>query len=204
MPRERYQRIIKNNNEHNADSVYVEAREIVLGSLPLRYVASLRHANRHDHNQHQSSQIDRFTLARRTFFPKSSSAYYFDSYGILPLIPDIEAFIRRNCTVWDYNKRQLQGLTSNIYGKYCCLFALYMDRWFTARQFVGQHEGSSSADRQIVRAFASQFGERGSSPPRRGYDCCGVQCSSCLLYKRWVLSRSFRHSQSCRPPIWRL
>ena len=41
------------------------------------------------------------------FFPKSSSAYYFDSYGILPIVPYIEAFIRRNCTVWDHNKRQL-------------------------------------------------------------------------------------------------
>jgi len=141
-----------------------------------------------------------FTLAIRTFFPKSSSAYYFDSYVILPLVPDVEAFIRRNCTVWDYNKRQLQVLTSNICGKYCCLFALYMDRGFTARQFVGQHEGAASADRHIVRKFASEFGERGSSPPpppRRRNDGCGVQCSSSLLYKRWILNRSFRHSQLC-------
>ena len=137
------------------------------------------------------------------FFPKSSSAYYFDSYGILPLVPDIEAFIRRNCTVWDYNKRQLQGLTSNICGKYCCLFALYMDRGFTARQFVGQLEGAASADKRIVRTFASEFGERGSLPPWRGNDGCGVQCSSSLLYKKWVRNRSFRHSQLCRPPIWR-
>ena len=137
------------------------------------------------------------------FFPKSASAYYFDSYGILPLVPDIEAFIRRNCTVWDYNKRQLQGLTSNTCGKYCCLFALYMDRGFTARQFVGQLESVASADRQIVRAFASEFGERGGSS-RRGNAGCGVQCSSSLLlYKRWVLFHSFRHSQLCRPQIWR-
>jgi len=140
------------------------------------------------------------------FFPKSSSAYYFDSYGFLPLVPDIEPFIRRNCTVWDYNKGQLQGLTSNTCGKYCCLFALYMDRGFTARQFVGQLESAASADRQIVRAFASDFGERGGSsppPPQRGNVGCGVQCSSSLLYKRWVLFHSFRHSQLCRPPIWR-
>ena len=145
-----------------------------------------------------------FTLASRTFFPKPSSAYYFESYGILPLVPDIEAFIRSNCTVWDYNKRQLQGLTSNIDGKYCCLFALYMDRGFTARQFVGQLEGAASADRKFVRAFAFEFGERGSSPPpRRGNEGCGVHCSSSLLYKRWELNRSFRHSQLSRPPIWR-
>jgi len=60
---------------------------------------------------------------------KSSRAYYFDFYGIVPLVPDILAFIRRFCTVVDCNKRQLQSLTGNIWGKYCCLFALYTDRW---------------------------------------------------------------------------
>jgi len=62
------------------------------------------------------------------FRTKSSGAYYFDSYGILLFVPDIQAFLRRNCTTWDHNGRQLQGLTSDVCGKYCCLFALYMDR----------------------------------------------------------------------------
>ena len=158
--------------------MYVDGREIVLGSLPLRYVASLSHANRHCHNQHRSSHREKFTLSSRTFFPKSSCAYYFDSYGILPLVPDIEAFLHRNCTVWDYNKRQLQGLTSNTCGKYCCLFALYMDRGFTAEQFVGQFDGASSAHREIFRAFASECGT-----PRRGNGCGGGggQCISSFL-----------------------
>jgi len=30
------------------------------------------------------------------FLPKSFSAYFFASYGIVPLVPDITAFIRRN------------------------------------------------------------------------------------------------------------
>jgi len=30
------------------------------------------------------------------FRPKASSAYYFDSNGIAPFVPDIEAFLRRN------------------------------------------------------------------------------------------------------------
>jgi len=62
------------------------------------------------------------------FRPKSAKACYFDSYGIVPFVPDILAFIKHNCTTWDYNKRQLQSLTSDFCGKYCCLFALYMDR----------------------------------------------------------------------------
>jgi hypothetical protein len=34
------------------------------------------------------------------FETKASSAYYFDSYGISPLVPTINAFLRRKCTVW--------------------------------------------------------------------------------------------------------
>ena len=65
------------------------------------------------------------------FRPKSSSAYYFDIYWIVPLFHDIQALIRCNSSVWDYNRRQLQGLTNKVCGKYCFLFALYTDRGYT-------------------------------------------------------------------------
>ena len=57
---------------------------------------------------------------------RSQSSYYFNSYGLLPFIPSIQSFIKRNCIVWDYNAIQLQGPTSSLCCKYCCLFALYM------------------------------------------------------------------------------
>ena len=110
--------------------------------------------------------------------PKSSSAYYFDSYGIVPLVPAIQAFIRRNCITWDHNRRQMQSLTSNNCGKYCCLFALYMDRGFTPKQFVGLFDGEvqqQASDRWIDLAFASEFGSLNN---RRGH---GGQCSSSIL-----------------------
>jgi hypothetical protein len=31
--------------------------------------------------------------------PRSSSAYYFDSYGLVPLVSSIQAFLHHNCTV---------------------------------------------------------------------------------------------------------
>ena len=34
------------------------------------------------------------------FETRSSRAYYFDSYGIFPIIPTILDFLKRNCTVW--------------------------------------------------------------------------------------------------------
>jgi len=65
------------------------------------------------------------------FRPIYSSADYFDSYGILPLVHSIHSFIKRKCITWEYNRRRLQGLTTNVCGKYCCLFALYMDSGYT-------------------------------------------------------------------------
>jgi len=91
------------------------------------------------------------------FRPKSSSSYNFDSYGIVLLVPDIQAFMRCKCTVADYNKRQLQGLTSTVCGNYCCLFALYMDLGYTTQQFVGLID-ERDADAQTERLLESEFG----------------------------------------------
>jgi len=66
-----------------------------------------------------------------------SSAYFFDSYGRYPHIPEILDFIRRHCTIWQYNKTQIQGPTTTDCGEYCCLFALYMDRGYTPNNLEG-------------------------------------------------------------------
>jgi hypothetical protein len=86
-----------------------------------------------------------------------------------PFIPTIQSFLRRNCTVWDYNTVQLQVLRSTICGHNCCLFALYMDRGITPKQFVGLFI-SDIADRQITELFASEFGSLSQLP--RGGQCC--------------------------------
>jgi len=83
------------------------------------------------------------------FRHKSSSPYFFDSYGIVPLVPTNQAFIKRKCTTWEYNMRQLQGLTTNVCGKYCCLLTLYMDRGYTPQQFISLIDACNSADRQV-------------------------------------------------------
>jgi hypothetical protein len=109
------------------------------------------------------------------FQTRSSSSYFFDSYGRYPHIPAIHDFIRRNCTVWQYNNVQLQGPTSTICGEYCCLFELYMDRGYTPQQFVGLFN-ADNADRRVHCLFCQEFGALRC--PHRG----GQGCTS--LYKR--------------------
>ena len=70
------------------------------------------------------------------------------------LVPAINEFIRRNFTVWEYNRKQLQGLSSNVCGKYCCLSALYAGRGYGQRQMFGLLDVEN---RQIQREFLAEF-----------------------------------------------
>jgi hypothetical protein len=88
---------------------------------------------------------------------RSSRLYYFDSYGLTPYIPAIQSFINRNCTVWDYNTVQLQGSTTTVCGKYCCLLALYMERVYSPQKFVGLL-GYLQSDKRLSELFKAKFG----------------------------------------------
>jgi len=59
--------------------------------------------------------------------------------------------MKRNRKTWDYNRRQLQGLTSDVCGKYCCLFAIYMDWGYTPKQFISLFVACKNADRWVDR-----------------------------------------------------
>ena len=102
------------------------------------------------------------------FQTRSHSAYNFDSYGLPPYIPSIQSFIRRNRSVWNYNTVQLQGTTSTMCGKYCCLFALYMDRGYTPKRFVGL---LATADSLVSEMFELEFGPLRNLS--RGGQCSG-------------------------------
>ena len=90
------------------------------------------------------------------FQPRSHSSYYFYSYSLPPYIPSIQSFLRRYSSVWDYNTVQLQGPTSTMCGKYCCLFALHMDWGYRPKQFVGLL-ATATADKLVSDMFESEF-----------------------------------------------
>jgi len=98
-----------------------------------------------------------------------STAFSFDYYGLPPHIQDMETFLRRNCTVLDYNTIELQGPLSMVCGEYCCLFTLYTDRGYTGKQFVGLIT-PDIADQQVKQLFPSEFGSL-RRVPRGGQFC---------------------------------
>ena len=98
-----------------------------------------------------------------------STAFYFDSYGRAPSVPDILSFIKRISAIWAYNTSSLQGPTSVVCGHYCCLFTLYTDMDITPLQFVRLFT-ADAADRQAVQLFTAHFGTVCGTP--RGGQCC--------------------------------
>jgi len=54
----------------------------------------------------------------------SGYAEYFDSY-CLPYKLEIIAFLQRHSISWRLKRHRLQGLTSNVCGRYCCIYALH-------------------------------------------------------------------------------
>ena len=126
--------------------------------------------------------------------PNSHSSFYFDSYGMPPFIPSIESFLQWNIIVQNYKTIHLQEPTSTVCGKYCCLFALYMDRGYTPRQFIGLLP-RASADRAVATMFASDFGPlRGLF---RGGQCCGSRSTRCVYSSYFLLTRN-----ACSSSYW--
>lgn len=57
------------------------------------------------------------------YFDKYNFAYFFDSFGRRPS-GNILRFIRKNSSMFSYNSKQIQSITSTVCGQYCLLFLL--------------------------------------------------------------------------------
>ena len=90
----------------------------------------------------------------------SGYAEYFDSYGLPPYKFEIMAFLQRHSISWTFNRHRLQGLTSNVCGHYCCIYALHRARGQSMTSFVNLFGPARFAcnDKKAVRMFRAQFG----------------------------------------------
>jgi hypothetical protein len=90
----------------------------------------------------------------------SGYAEYFDSYGLPPYKFEIMAFLQRHSISWTFNRHRLQGLTSNVCGHYCCIYALHRAKGQSMTSFVNLFEPARFAcnDKKAARMFRAQFG----------------------------------------------
>ena len=111
--------------------------------------------------------------------PRSFSVYYFDSYGIVPHVRSIQVYLKHNCTIWEYNERQLLCMTSDVCGQYCCLL----------RPLHGQGIHSATTHHAVRRLYQCRLtGDADVRVRLSGHQAFGVNAAA-AAYKRWVLSK---------------
>jgi hypothetical protein len=93
----------------------------------------------------------------------SDSGYdeIFDSYGLPPWKHETVAYLQRHSISWSYNRHRLQGLTSNVCGHYCCIYAYHRARGLSMTSFVNMFGPAhySCNDKKAVALFRAHFGE---------------------------------------------
>ena len=81
--------------------------------------------------------------------------YYFDSFGLPPLVKDIFDFINARSTEgWSYNKRIIQDVTSITCGNYCVLYIIFKCNDLTIEDFLSEfgHKAIDN-DKKMLQVF---------------------------------------------------
>ena len=114
-------------------------------------------------------------------FSNSGYAEYFDLYGLPPYKLKIMAYFQRHSISWTFNRRRLQGLTTNVCGHYCCIYVLHRARGLSMTSFVNMFSPAryTCNDIRALRMFRAQF----------------VECPACRQLERQ------QQQQSCKSQV---
>ena len=77
------------------------------------------------------------------------SGEYFDSYGLPPLHATFTNFLNKQCTMWTYNDKRLQGLASTVCGQYCIFYLMHRCRGFSM-DTIAYMCGSNLQDNDVL------------------------------------------------------
>lgn len=72
------------------------------------------------------------------YISKNGNAFYFDSFGMKPSNFHINAFLKMNGKKVMFNKRQLQHISSNKCGQFCCVFVVTVLKECTIDNFISR------------------------------------------------------------------
>src|SRR5689334_20148323 len=64
------------------------------------------------------------------FYDRNCRCDFFDSFGLHPAFYNLEKYLYKTSSTWQYNKNQLQSLESSYCGNYCIYFILLRSRGF--------------------------------------------------------------------------
>jgi hypothetical protein len=116
-------------------------------------------------------------------FRDKYSAWYFDSYGLPPVVESLEDFPRRNTAHFTYNQRQLQNISSDVCGQYVCLYTAYIcSESYNMKGFAAIFN-PTAANSQAVTMFRHEFGDMLPRGCRDGQTCLqGIKVTGNILF----------------------
>lgn len=84
------------------------------------------------------------------YVSRDGRGWYFDSYGIPPIIPQHLRRLRQNCKFFHYNAIQLQGPESQTCGHYCVMFLHFMSTGLGIHRFRSAFSTDLTKNDEIV------------------------------------------------------
>lgn len=113
---------------------------------------------------------------------RDGRGWYFDSYGLPPIIPQHLSRLRENCKFFRCNTRQLQDANSTVCGQYCIVFLHFMSVFASPVRFLSLFCTNTIKNDSIVREYYQAFTNKYNIRPKsrefigNGYksiqDCC--------------------------------
>lgn len=70
------------------------------------------------------------------YIAETGVGFYFDSFGMKPANRHIISFIRMHTKKTIYNKKQIQHITSNKCGRFCCIFTVSVLKKCSINSFI--------------------------------------------------------------------
>ncbi|XP_043285728.1 titin homolog [Venturia canescens] len=94
------------------------------------------------------------------YVDRNGSGWYFDSYGLPPIIPQHLERLRRNCKFFRFNVKQLQSDSSDVCGQFCFIFLHLMSCGFGMDKFNNLFSDNPRKNDEIVRQYYKAFASR--------------------------------------------
>lgn len=94
------------------------------------------------------------------FVNRDGRGIFFDSFGEPPSIPEYLQRIRKNTTLYVYNKKQLQSLDSTVCGEFCVFFLHCMCIGLNLDQFIDLFTDDTAKNDKLVHEYVEKFNNR--------------------------------------------
>lgn len=70
------------------------------------------------------------------YIDKHGHGNYYDSYGVAPISPYHLDRLRKNCVRFQWNKKQVQSVDSQVCGEHCVMFLYHMCNGISLRKYL--------------------------------------------------------------------